>query len=106
VICTEWLARTTGSLVKTNLPVFARERVGCFNWGLVAGKTNTIYQWKEVTSSQEIIDLQIGPKIWFHDLLCADGTPYDPMEIEIFKKLTGVHRLSSSGLSLAQPALF
>jgi hypothetical protein len=105
VICTEWLARTTGSLVKTNLPVFARENVGCFNWGLVAGKTNTIYQWKELKPAQEIIDRQIGPKVWFHDLFCADGTPYDQTEIEIFKKLTGVRRLSSSGLTFAQPAL-
>jgi len=104
VICTEWMARTTGSLVRTNLPVFARENVGCFNWGLVAGKTNTIFQWKEVEAVQELLDIQIGPKVWFHDLLCADGTPYDQTEIEIFKQLTGVRRPSSSGLTFAQPA--
>jgi hypothetical protein len=105
VICTEWMARTSGSLVNTNLPVFASENVGCFNWGLVAGKTNTIYQWKELNPIQQPIDLEIGPKIWFHDLLCADGTPYDQTEIEIFKKLTGVHRLSLSDFTAAQPAL-
>ena len=105
VLCTEWMARTIGSLVKTNLPVFARENVGCFNWGLVAGKTNTIYQWKELNLVKESIDLQIGPEVWFHDLLCEDGTPYDPTEIEIFRKLTGVRRPSSSGLTFAQPAL-
>jgi hypothetical protein len=105
VVCTEWLARTTGSLVTTHLPLFARENVGCFNWGLVAGKTNTVYQWKELNPAQEIIDRQIGPKVWFHDLFCADGTPYDQTEIEIFKKLTGVRRLSSTGFTFAQPAL-
>jgi hypothetical protein len=105
VICTEWMARTTGSLVNTNLPVFARENVGCFNWGLVAGKTNTIYQWKELSPAQESIDLEIGPKVWFHDLLSADGTPYDQTEIEVFKKLTGVPQHSSSGFSVAQPAM-
>ena len=105
VICTEWMARTTGSLVKTNLPVFARENVGCLNWGLVAGKTNTIYQWKELNTTNASIDLQVGPEVWFHDLLCADGTPYDRMEIEIFRKLAGVRRLSSSGLTFSQPAL-
>jgi hypothetical protein len=104
VICTEWMARTTGSLVKTNLPVFARENVGCFNWGLVAGKTNTIYQWKELIALKQSIEVQIGPEVWFHDLFCADGTPYDQTEIEIFKKLTGVHRLASSGVAFAQPA--
>lgn len=105
VICTEWMARTCGSLVSTNLPVFARENVGCFNWGLVAGKTNTIYQWKELNVPQDAIDLQVGPSVWFHDLLCADGAPYDRTEIEVFKKLTGVRRISSSDLSLSQPAL-
>ena len=105
VICTEWMARTLGSVVKTHLPMFARENVGCFHWGLVAGKTNTIYQWKELNTVQESIDLQVGPKVWFHDLLCADGTPYDPTEIEVFKKLTGIRRLSSSGLAFPQPAL-
>lgn len=105
VICTEWLARTCGSLVGTNLPVFSRENVGCFNWGLVAGKTNTIYQWKELNPAQAPIDVHVGPQVWFHDLLCADGTPYDHTEIEIFRKLTGVRRLSSSGLTAPQPAL-
>ena len=105
VICTEWMARTTGSLVKTHLPVFARENVGCFNWGLVAGKTNTIYQWKELNPANAAIDVQVGPQVWFHDLLCADGTPYDQTEIEIFKKLTGVRRISSSGVAFPQPAL-
>lgn len=105
VICTEWMARTTGSLVSTNLPVFARENIGCVNWGLVAGKTNTIFQWKELNTTNTSIDLQVGPEVWFHDLLCADGTPYDRMEIEIFRKLTGVRRLSSSGLTFSQPAM-
>ena len=102
LICTEWMARTTGSRVETNLPVFAREGVGCFNWGLVAGRTNTIFQWKELLPANASIDPQVGPEVWFHDLLCADGTPYDQKEIEIFKELTGVHRPSSSGFALSE----
>ena len=105
LLCTEWLARTCGSLVGTNLPVFARENVGCFNWGLVAGKTNTIYQWKELVSAQEPVDVSVGPRVWFHDLLCEDGTPYDQTEIEVFKKLTGVRRLSAPGKTAPQPAV-
>ncbi|MGZ9165637.1 MAG: cellulase family glycosylhydrolase [Anaerolineales bacterium] len=105
VICTEWMARTCGSLVSTNLPVFARENVGCFNWGLVAGKTNTIFQWKDLNPAKEFIDVEVEPKVWFHDLLCTDGTPYDQTEIEIFKKLTGVRRPSSFEFTVAQPVL-
>lgn len=104
VLCTEWMARTCGSLVSTNLPVFSRENVGCFNWGLVAGKTNTIYQWKELNSVHASIDAQVGPQVWFHDLLCADGTPYDRTEIELFKKYTGIQRLSSSGVTFPELA--
>jgi hypothetical protein len=105
VICTEWMARTCGSLVSTNLPVFAREQVGCLNWGLVAGKTNTIFQWKDLDPAQQSIDMDVRPKVWFHDLLCPDGTPYDPTEVELFQKLTGKHRASSPESPLVQPVL-
>ena len=91
LICTEWMARTCGSLVGTHLPLFAREQVGCVNWGLVSGKTNTIYQWQilpdfviaatSVTSQDSMTD------VWFHDLLHVDGTPYDQTEIELFKSM-------------------
>jgi hypothetical protein len=93
LICTEWMARTRGSLVSTNLPVFAREKVGCLNWGLVSGKTNTIYQWQSMSedpnASAQEMDQNGQPKTWFHDLFHADGMPYDKTEIELFRKYTG-----------------
>ena len=93
LICTEWMARTRGSLVSTNLPVFARENVGCLNWGLVSGKTNTIYQWQSMSedpnASAQEMDQNGQPKTWFHDLFHADGMPYDTIEIQLFKKYTG-----------------
>lgn len=79
VICTEWMARTRNSVVATNLPVFKSENVSCFNWGFVSGKTQTIYPWGSKPSNDP-------PKIWFHDLLYADGSPYDVNEINTFKK--------------------
>ena len=79
VICTEWMARTRNSICKTHLPVFKRENVSCFNWGLVSGKTQTIYPWGSHPSDEP-------PKIWFHDLLHKDGSPYKPDEIVTFKK--------------------
>ena len=92
VICTEWMARTCGSLVSTHLPVFAEKKVGCINWGLVAGKTNTIHQWQVLqdllNATPSSMDLGAEPNIWFHDLFSADGTPYDRTEIELFKKYT------------------
>lgn len=81
LICTEWLRRDV-SIVLTNLPIFKGHQVGCINWGLVSGKTNTIYPWQS--------DIAKHPKgVWFHDLFRPDGTPYDAAEIEVFKTLTG-----------------
>lgn len=45
LICSEYMARTRNSRFETHLPVFLKYHVGAINWGFVAGKTNTIYQW-------------------------------------------------------------
>ena len=81
VICTEWMARTKGSRVETHLPFLKSENVGAINWGLVNGKSNTIYPWGSKEGGPE-------PELWFHDLLHKDGSAYMPSEIEVFKKLT------------------
>jgi hypothetical protein len=101
VICTEWMARTRGSLVSTNLPIFAREKVGCINWGLVSGKTNTIYPWQNLMDTASALQREHGREkmIWFHDLFGVDGTPYDQDEIQLFKKYTDRSMPLSSGSS-------
>lgn len=104
VMVTEWLARDKGSTVEDSLPVMKELNAGAINWGFVSGKSATIWNWdsrkdadgKRRSVNQERADgnvIQPGepmpePEIWFHDLLRADGTPYDASEIEIFKKLT------------------
>ncbi len=80
VVCTEWLRRGCSD-VSTNLPVFKKEHVGCFNWGFVSGKTQTIFPW----GSKEGDPV---PDLWFHDLLKKDGTPFNPVETALFKSLT------------------
>jgi hypothetical protein len=82
VICTEYMARTRESKFQTHLPVFKKHKVAAINWGLVAGKSNTIYQWDTpIPDGSE-------PKIWFHDVFKKDGTPYVKEETEVIKKLT------------------
>jgi hypothetical protein len=92
LICTEWMARTRGSLVQTHLPIFDSEKVGCLNWGLVAGKTNTIYPWfitpRYLMQNFSLSKRSTEPKVWFHDLFRADGSAFDQSEIALFKKLT------------------
>ena len=80
LLCSEWLRRGH-SEVATCLPVFHRERVGCCNWGLVAGKTQTIYPWDSPVGAPE-------PARWFHDLLRPDGTPFDEAEVAEFRART------------------
>lgn len=79
LICTEWMARTKNSLPETHLPVFKKHGIGCINWGLVSGKTQTIYPWGSKVSNAP-------PRTWFHDLFYPDGRPYRQEEINAFKK--------------------
>lgn len=83
LICTEYMARTRGSLFSNIMPLLKKENVGAINWGLVAGKTNTIYAWDTpMPNGQE-------PKVWFHDIFRPNGTPYSENEIKLIKSLTG-----------------
>lgn len=83
LICTEYMARTRGSRFETVMPMLKNENVGALNWGLVMGKTNTIYAWDNpVPDGSE-------PKEWFHDIFRKDGTAYKPWEVELIKKLNG-----------------
>lgn len=81
LICTEYMARTMNSLFQNTMPVLKENNIGAYNWGLVSGKTNTIYAWDTpIPDGSE-------PEVWFHDVLRKDGTPYKQEEIEIIKKL-------------------
>jgi hypothetical protein len=76
LLCTEWLARGLGSLPETHLPYFRAERIGCFHWGLVNGRTQTHLPWP---------GLPRPAGLWHHDLFHADGTPYDAAELARFR---------------------
>ena len=89
VVCTEWMARPLGAKFETELPLFKQECVGCYNWGLVNGRTQTQYPWGSPKDAPE-------PKIWFHDLFRNDGTPKNAGEIAFIQKFTnapGVNQL-------------
>jgi hypothetical protein len=82
VICTEYMARSRGSRFRTHLPVFKREKVGCYSWGLVNGKTQTHYPWESEVGAPE-------PDPWFHDILRRDGTPFQKEEVVFLKSILG-----------------
>ncbi len=82
MFCTEWLARHINNGVEDILPIFAENKIGCYQWGLVNGKTQTHFPWSIIQKEDENYAKQ-----WFHDLLKADGSAYDEKEVELFKSL-------------------
>lgn len=84
---TEWLARHVGSTFLDQLDLYHDNKVGCFNWGLVQGRTQTCFPWPHVQENLE--ESQEGEMTWFHDVFRPDGTPYDPRETELISRLTG-----------------
>ena len=78
MLCTEWMARPVGSRIDDQLSVFKSSNVGCFQWGLVKGRTQTYLPWPADLVAQHggVADRSV----WFHDLVDENGDPYDPKE--------------------------
>jgi len=81
-ICTEYMARPTGSTFRNCMPLLKKEGIGAINWGFVSGKTQTVYPWDSWTK-----DYSAEPALWFHDILRSDGSPYDSAECEFIRTL-------------------
>lgn len=84
---TEWLHRIQGNNVDSHLPLYFLERVGCYNWGFVAGKSQTYEPWEAIWRRHERGD---GDHYdftkWQHDLFRPNHRPYDPNEMAIFSQ--------------------
>lgn len=85
MICTEYLARKEGSTFEAIMPLFKANKIGAINWGLVSGKTQTLYSWEEHFPNGE------EPPLWFHDILRPDGSPYKLEEKKLIQELTQAH---------------
>jgi hypothetical protein len=82
LLCTEYLARPMGSRFESHLPIFRDHAVGAIHWGLVAGRSQTIYpwwSWLDETPKPE-------PEVWFHDVLRPDGAPFDAGEVAFLRR--------------------
>jgi hypothetical protein len=82
LICTEYMGRSAGSTFETIMPLYKEHKIGAINWGLVAGKTQTIYSWEDYYPNGE------EPPLWYHDILRPDGTPYKEEEAEFIRAIT------------------
>lgn len=85
LLCTEYMARPEGSTFDPILAYFKEQKIAAYNWGFVAGKSNTIFAWNTWQKTEPAPE----PKVWFHDIFRADGTPFDPKEVEYIRRVTG-----------------
>ncbi|HUL35658.1 MAG TPA: cellulase family glycosylhydrolase [Candidatus Eisenbacteria bacterium] len=83
ILCTEYMARPRGSTFAAILPIAKHENVAAINWGFVAGKSQTYLPWD--SWKKPYVDRQ--PKVWFHDIFHADGSPYSAQEVEFLRGL-------------------
>lgn len=87
LICSEWLARCIDNNVEEMFPLFYLENIGCYNWGLVAGKYQT---YEPYNASWEIYDrdktYEFDFTKWLHDLFRQNHRPYNPKEIELIQE--------------------
>lgn len=84
LLCTEFMARPTGSTFAAILPVARALGIGAVCWGLVRGKTQTHLPWDSWTTPY--LDGPVGP--WFHDIFEPDGTAHDAEEVALIRSLT------------------
>jgi hypothetical protein len=79
LLCTEWLFRQNGGTFANILPIFSNNQVSWYQWGFVAGETQTYLHW----GSKEGDPV---PEIWQHDVFHADGKPYNPEELKLVER--------------------
>ena len=101
LICTEYMAREFGSTFEFSLPIFKSYNIGCYNWGLVAGKSQTHFGWSTILELKEKKEkgdfLEEGdqipePEVWFHDIFRIDGSPFNKEEVSFIKEMTSIKK--------------
>jgi hypothetical protein len=86
MLCTEYMARPFDNTFEEILPLFKKYGIGAYNWGLVAGKTQTHCPWDSWQTKYET-----EPPVWFHDIFRENGEPYIKKEVEYLKSFTQQH---------------
>ncbi len=83
MLCTEYMARGNGSSFAGSLPVLKKHNVGAYNWGFVAGRSQTHYPWDSWSKYYDPIE----PPLWFHEIFRPDGQPYDSAEVALIRSI-------------------
>jgi hypothetical protein len=88
ILCTEFMARTYGSMFDPILGYFHDQGVAAYSAALVEGKIQTKFPWDSLNGRK----YDAEPSPWFHDVFHNDGRPYDQREVEYIRRVTGVKR--------------
>lgn len=84
---TEWLGRCLHNDIFDLFPLFYLEKIGCYNWGFVAGKYQTYEPWEATWQKYALgKETNVDFTKWFHDLYRPNHRPYDPKEIAVIKR--------------------
>jgi hypothetical protein len=90
------MAREFGTTFQYSMPIFKKHNVGCCNWGLVAGKSQTHFGWATILELQKLKQEGVflssedqipEPEIWFHDILRKDGSAFDEAETAFIQEI-------------------
>lgn len=85
---TEFMARTPGSTFEGILPIARREKIAAYCWGLVAGRSQTLYPW----DSWSVSYVDNPPDPWFHDVFHSDGRAYRDEEVVFIRETVAGQR--------------
>jgi len=84
IVCSEYMARGVGSTFDPILGFLQTQNVWAINWGFVSGRSQSIYPW----DSWNILYTD-EPKLWWHDVLHRNGTPYLDTEAAYIVRVKG-----------------
>ena len=95
LLCTEYMSRGNGSFFEPNLGYLKFRGVAAYNWGLVDGKSQTIYPWDSWTKSYDAEVLFSGGDLagWRQprgDWTVAEGVALDAARPEAFAVASGL----------------
>lgn len=89
LFCTEWLNRRAGNDVEHLVPLFWLEKIGSFHEGFMQGFLQTYQQIADsfvgAFSETDFLSTRFQ-----HPLYRFNGLPYEPKEIEIFRRFAGL----------------
>ncbi|HZH95900.1 MAG TPA: cellulase family glycosylhydrolase [Flavisolibacter sp.] len=96
MLCTEYMARPFGNTFQEILPLFREHNVGGYNWGFVAGKSQTHCPWDSWQKPYEN-----EPEVWFHDIFRSNGDAYDQKEVDFLRTFIKAQEIKYNEVKVA-----